>query len=242
MRDEELDSLPLVLSESSSSRQGCWLLLLSLTASFTWLVPSISLLYLLIDHNSWQVLVSYCHHWLEHNHWDLMVTRTVWAAVNWVDNNNTIILITLAAVSSLNILLSLMVTVSALTNRRGLAIPWLVYNALIILVMLLTFTCWTFISFFISILLAIIFPVLAGLVLGVWILIWKKVYIFQGAAVSGVAGGRRKRNCEQIVGVKPRKGYTSVPALHNAHNHRLTHVMTRSPSQSNCYTINDQRS
>ena len=242
MGGEELDSLPLVVTERNSSRQGWLLLLLSLTAGALWLLPTITFLYLLIEQTSWQLLVRHCHHWLEHNHWDLMVTRTVWAAVNWVDNNNTIILITLAAVSSLNILLSLMVTVSALTNRRGLAIPWLVYNALIILVMLLTFTCWTFISFFISILLAIIFPVLAGLVLGVWILIWKKVYIFQGAAVSGVAGGRRKRNCEQIVGVKPRKGYTSVPALHNAHNHRLTHVMTRSPSQSNCYTINDQRS
>ena len=241
MAGEELDSLPLVVAgERNNSGQGWVLLLLSLTAAGLWLVPSITFLFLLIEQTSWQLLVRHCHHWLEHNHWDLMVTRSVWAAVNWVDNNNTIILITLSAVSTINILLSLLVTVSALTTRRGLAIPWLVYNALIILIMLLTFVCWTFISFFISILLAIIFPVLAGLVLGVWILIWKKVYIFQGAAVA-VSGVRRKRNCEKIVGVKPRKGYTSVPALHNAQNHRLTHLMTTSPSQSpsHCYIIND---
>ena len=66
--------------------------------------------------------------------------------------------------------------VSTLTRRRGLLVPWLVYNAVTILVMLLVFTLWTFLSFFISILLAIIFPVLAGLVLGVWILLWKKTY------------------------------------------------------------------
>ena len=238
MAGEELDSLPLVVTDRTSSRQGCVLLLISLVAAFLWLLPTITFLYLLIEGTSWQILVRHCHHWLEHNHWDLTVTRLVWAAVNWVDSNNTIILISLSAVSSINILLSLMVTASALTKRRGLSVPWLVYNALIILIMLLTFTCWTFISFFISILLAIIFPVLAGLVLGVWILIWKKVYIFQGAAAA-VSGVRRKRNCEKIVGVKPRKGYTSVPALHNAHNHRLTHVMTISPSQSNCYIIND---
>ena len=236
MGGEELDSLPLVVTDRTSSRQGCLLLLISLVAAFLWLLPAITFLYLLIEGTSWQVLVSHCHHWLEINHWDVTVTRAVWAAVNWVDNNNTVILISLSALSSINILLSLMVTASALTDRRGLAVPWLVYNALIILIMLLTFICWTFISFFISILLAIIFPVLAGVVLGVWILIWKKVYKFQGAEVSEV---RRKRNCDQIVGVKPRKGYTSVPALHNAQNHRLTHLMTISPSQSNCYIMND---
>jgi len=220
MRDEELDSLPLVLSESSSSRQGCWLLLLSLTASFTWLVPSISLLYLLIDHNSWQVLVSYCHHWLEHNHWDLMVTRSVWAAVNWVDNNHSVILIILSALCLINIALSVTLTISTITNRRGLAVPWLVFNALIIFIMLLIFTCWTFISFFISILLAIIFPVLAGVVLGVWILMWKKVYIFHHDL------SEKNQNCDKIVVTQPRKGYTSVPALHNSYNHRTQHLMT----------------
>ena len=76
--------------------------------------------------------------------------------------------------------------VSTLTRRRGLLVPWLVYNAVTILVMLLVFTLWTFLSFFISILLAIIFPVLAGLVLGVWILLWKKTYQVRrcGASMS----------------------------------------------------------
>ena len=73
--------------------------------------------------------------------------------------------------------------VSTLTRRRGLLVPWLVYNAVTILVMLLVFTLWTFLSFFISILLAIIFPVLAGLVLGVWILLWKKTYQVQRCGV-----------------------------------------------------------
>ena len=240
MGGEELDSLPLVVTDRASSRQGCVLLLISVTAAFFWLLPTITFLYLLIEGTSWQELVRHGHHWLATSHWDVMVTEWVATAVNWVDNNNTVVLICLSAISSVNILLSLLVTASALTDRRGLAVPWLVYNALIIVVVLLTFICWTFISFFISILLAIVFPVLAGLVLGVWILIWKKVYNFQGAEVSLVSGVRRKRHCEQIVGVKPRAGYTSVPAsLHNAHNQRLRHVMTMSPSQSNCYIIND---
>merc|ERR1712241_1000519 len=223
---EELDSLPLVVTDRRSSRQGCVLLLISLVTAFFWLLPTITFLYLLIEVNSWLELVNYCNHWLTLIHWDLMVTEWVATAVNWVDRNNTVILISLSAVSSINIILSLLVTASVLTDRRGLTVPWLVYNALIILIMLLTCICWTFISFFISLLLAIIFPVLSGLVLGVWILMWKKIYKFHGAVT--VSGVRRNRNCEKIVGVKPRKGYTSVPGLHNAHNHRLTHSMTLS--------------
>ena len=78
MTEETLDSLPLVVSERGGSGQGCLLLLLSLTSAFLWLVPTISLLYLLIDHTSWGIIVSSAHHWLEHNHWDLMVTRWVY--------------------------------------------------------------------------------------------------------------------------------------------------------------------
>merc|ERR1719367_690009 len=109
--------------------------------------------------------MAYCHRWLEHNHWDVKVTRAVWSSLDLVDDNHSIILIVLSALSATNIILSLMVTCSTIMERRGLMVPWLVFNSIIIFSMLLVFTAWTFISFFISILLAIIFPVLAGLVL-----------------------------------------------------------------------------
>ena len=77
MAEEALDSLPLVLTDTSGSGQGCLLLLLSLSSAFMWVVPTMSLLYLLIEDSSWDLVISHCHHWLEHNHWDLMVTRWV---------------------------------------------------------------------------------------------------------------------------------------------------------------------
>ena len=89
MTEETLDSLPLVVSERGGSGQGCLLLLLSLTSAFLWLVPTISLLYLLIDHTSWGLIVSSAHHWLEHNHWDLMVTRWVYSLYSSENSDNT---------------------------------------------------------------------------------------------------------------------------------------------------------
>ena len=66
MGGEELDSLPLVVTERNRSRQGWLLLLLSLTAGALWLLPTITFLYLLIEVNSWRELVNYCNQLASH--------------------------------------------------------------------------------------------------------------------------------------------------------------------------------
>jgi len=175
--NEEPDSLPL-MNRSGQSRSGYRLLLvtLSLVSVIFSLLPTITFLYLLIDDTSWDLIMSHTHRWLEHNHWDVKVTQIVWRALDLVDDNHSVILLVLFSISATNIILSLMLTCSSIILRRGLMVPWMVFNAFIIFIMFLVFIAWTFLSFFISILLAIIFPVIAGLILGVWILIWRKTH------------------------------------------------------------------
>jgi len=57
-------------------------------------------------------------------------------------------------------------------------IPWLVSHMVNIVLMITTFTFWTFIAFFIDLLMAIMFPLLAGLMLGLSIVMWKEVFYF----------------------------------------------------------------
>jgi len=178
---EDSNSLPSVIYHQRTSehdqKRRLNLVTCSLLCSFSSLLPTITFLYLLIDTDSWSSLLSLCYRWLEHNHWDVQVTRTVWWMMDLIDDNNSVILMVLASLSSTNIILSLMVTFTSITHsRRSFLVPWLLFNTINIFIIMLIFIVWTFLSFFISILLAIIFPVVAGTILGIWILIWKKIY------------------------------------------------------------------
>merc|ERR1712123_316928 len=75
-----------------------------------------------------------------------------------------------------HLLLSLLLLLGTMLYRWKLLIPWMVSHMIIIIIMVTTFTCWTFMSFFVHLLVAIVFPMVAGLVLGLWIVMWRQVY------------------------------------------------------------------
>ena len=106
----------------------------------------------------------------------LQVTKAVWKVCSWVDGNHRLILSTVIGLNMVHNLFSLILLLGALIQKRSLFIPWLVSEMFIIMLMIISFTCWTFMSFFIDLLLAIVFPVLSGLVLGLWIYLWRKVH------------------------------------------------------------------
>ena len=106
------------------------------------------------------------------------MTYIVRTSLDWVDRNHTVVLAIIMLLSLVHLSFSLMLVVSSASFKRALLIPWMVSHMLNIIIMIITFTCWTFISFFIDLLLAIVFPVVGGLVLGVWIVMWRLVYLF----------------------------------------------------------------
>jgi hypothetical protein len=95
----------------------------------------------------------------------------------WTDIHHRMILSGVIGFTMVHNLFSLMLVLGGIMNKRSLFIPWMVSEMFIIILMVATFTCWTFISFFVDILVAIVFPVMAGLVLGFWIYLWRRVRI-----------------------------------------------------------------
>ena len=99
----------------------------------------------------------------------------MWKGFDWVDINHQIILSGVIGCTVVHLFFSLMLVLGAMLYKRSLFIPWMVSDMIIIILMVVTFTCWTFMSFFVDLLVAIVFPVMAGLLLGVWIYLWRKV-------------------------------------------------------------------
>jgi len=145
---------------------------LSVLVSMVVLLPS---LYMLVRQEAWQRVREVCHDWLEQNHWDIQVTRVVWKGFDWVDMNHRMILAGVIGSTVIHLFFCLMLVLGGILYNRSLFIPWMVSNMMIIILMVITFTCWTFMSFFVDILVAIVFPVLGGLVLGLNIHLWKRV-------------------------------------------------------------------
>ena len=163
---------------------------LSVMVSMVVLLPS---LYMLVRQEAWQRVREVCHDWLEQNHWDIQVgnrhdfsglntlplkhqvTRVVWKGFDWVDMNHRMILAGVIGSTVIHLFFCLMLVLGGILYNRSLFIPWMVSNMIIIILMVITFTCWTFMSFFVDLLVAIVFPVLGGLVLGLNIHLWKRV-------------------------------------------------------------------
>ena len=109
---------------------------------------------------------------------NVQVDHAVWRFLDWLDRNNKKVLGTLMMTAILNLVFSSMLIFGTFLYRRTLLIPWMIFHMFSIILMVFTFTFWTFFSFFISLLLAIVFPVMAGLLLGLWIVMWREVYHF----------------------------------------------------------------
>ena len=75
----------------------------------------------------------------------------------------------------LHLLLSLLLLLGAMLHKPLLLVPWMVSDMMIITILFIIFSAWSFLSFFIGVLAAILFPFLGGLVLGVKIILWRQV-------------------------------------------------------------------
>ena len=106
------------------------------------------------------------------------MTRVVWKGFDWVDMNHRMILAGVIGSTVVHVFFCLMLVLGAILYNRSLFIPWMVSDMIIIILMVVTFTCWTFMSFFVDLLVAIVFPVLGGLVLGLSIHLWRRVHSF----------------------------------------------------------------
>ena len=89
----------------------------------------------------------------------ISVTRVVWKGFDWVDLNHRMILAGVIGSTVVHVFFCLMLVLGAILYNRSLFIPWMVSDMIIIILMVVTFTCWTFMSFFVDLLVAFVFPV-----------------------------------------------------------------------------------
>merc|ERR1712241_1326684 len=75
----------------------------------------------------------------------------------------------------LHLLLSLLLLLGAMLHKPLLLVPWMVSDMILITILFIIFSAWSFLSFFVGLLAAILFPFLGGLVLGVKIIMWRQV-------------------------------------------------------------------
>ena len=105
----------------------------------------------------------------------LQVTQSVARCFHWLDVHHEPLLGGLVLSWVLHVLFSLLLLLGAMLHRRALLVPWLCSDMILLVVMVVTFVSWTFLSFFVDLLVAVIFPVAAGLFLGLWIFLWRGV-------------------------------------------------------------------
>ena len=84
----------------------------------------------------------------------------------------------------LHLLLSLLLLLGAVLHKHLLLIPWMVTDLILIIILFLIFSTWSFLSFFVGLLAAIIFPFFGGLTLGVKIMLWRQVLSLHRNQVS----------------------------------------------------------
>ena len=128
--------------------------------------------------------------------------NAVLRCLDWLDRNHKEVLAILMVTSVVHFIVSFLLIVGTFLYRQNLIIPWIISHMLSIILMVISFTCWTFFSFFIDLLLAIVFPVVAGLVLGLWIVMWREVYHFFSSI--------RDTDRELLVNIKMQAGYKPV--------------------------------
>lgn len=156
----------------------CKVVITGIWTSMLSLVGMVSCMVMMMTENTWSMLVNKTEVWLQANQWDIKMTQAVAKLINWVDWNHREVLAILMIITVFHFIVSVMLILSSVFYKKILIIPWLVSHMVNMIIMIITFTCWTFIAFFIDLLMAIIFPLLAGLVIGLWIVMWREVLHF----------------------------------------------------------------
>ena len=103
------------------------------------------------------------------------MTGIVVSYLSLLQSNQTPALMGLIAGVVLHLLLSLLLLLGAMLHKPLLLVPWMVSDMIIITILFIIFSAWSFLSFFIGVLAAILFPFLGGLVLGLKIILWRQV-------------------------------------------------------------------
>jgi len=156
----------------------CKVVITGIWTSMLSLVGMVSCMVMMMTENTWSMLVNKTEVWLQANQWDIKMTQAVAKLINWVDWNHREVLAILMIITVFHFIVSVMLILSSVFYKKILIIPWLVSHMVNMIIMIITFTCWTFIAFFIDLLMAIIFPLVAGLVIGLWIVMWREVLHF----------------------------------------------------------------
>ena len=103
------------------------------------------------------------------------MTGIVVSYLSLLQSNHTPALVGVIAGVVLHLVLSLLLLLGAMLHKPLLLLPWMVSDMIIITILFIIFSAWSFLSFFIGVLAAILFPFLGGLVLGLKIILWRNV-------------------------------------------------------------------
>jgi len=183
---------------------------LSVLACLALLLVSV---YLVINTALYDLVFSETTHWLRHQSRDKEVTDIVVSYLSLLQTHHTPALMALIAGVVLHLLLSLLLLLGAMLHKPLLLVPWMVSDMIIITILFIIFSAWSFLSFFIGVLAAILFPFLGGLVLGVKIILWRQVmnlYTILPPARTNLAHYEAVENTESQQGGRRKMVMTSI--------------------------------
>jgi len=183
---------------------------LSVLACLALLLVSV---YLVINTALYDLVFSETTHWLRHQSRDKEVTDIVVSYLSLLQTHHTPALMALIAGVVLHLLLSLLLLLGAMLHKPLLLVPWMVSDMIIITILFIIFSAWSFLSFFIGVLAAILFPFLGGLVLGVKIILWRQVmnlYTILPPARTNLAHYEAVENTESQQGGRRKMMMTSI--------------------------------
>jgi len=185
-----------------SSRVGLFLTAgISLAGCTGVLLPSV---YCMVKEDGWKRLREWVNSWLVRNHWDVEVTQSVWKGLDWMDEHHQLFLVALITAASFHLTTTLLLILGTMLKRRGLLIPWIITDSIIIVIMVIIFVGWTFFSFFVDLLIAIVFPVVACLLLGLWVVLWRNTLYMYSVHMNPPTSQNETKPNNKL-------GYTTVP-------------------------------
>lgn len=152
--------------------------LVILTGCFSVLSSLITILmtiYLVINTEAYYWISDQIRNWLQMHQGDKEVLEVTQSYFDVVDHYHHSVLYGVITAVVLHLSLSLLLLLGSILHKHLLLIPWMVTDLVLILLLFLVFSTWSFLSFFVGLIPAVIFPFFGGLTLGVKIMLWRQV-------------------------------------------------------------------
>jgi len=156
---------------------GCFSVISSLSAILV-------SLYIVINTEAYYWISDQISAWLQMHQGDKEVLDITHSYLAELDTYHQSVLYGIMSALILHLLLSLLLLLGAALHKHLLLIPWMVTDLILIIILFLIFSTWSFLSFFVGLLAAIIFPFFGGLTLGVKIMLWRQVLSLHRNQVS----------------------------------------------------------